>query len=167
MAHRLTYTQSENGENRTSRHFTPRATYGDWRWGEEEEETGAGVECGAHSFLSSFLPSFSLYLATPPPHLGLVAAAVATLASLHFPPLSLIAIQNPIPLPCLLVLDSAHSVRMPDAEPVVMLFYACGVEWNCCHLETAKKKSSRRRETERSTLDMNVPRRRSLSVNVV
>ena len=30
-----------------------------------------------------------------------------------------------------------------DAEPVVMLFYAeCGVEWNC-HLETAKKKSSR------------------------
>ena len=72
----------------------------------------------------SFLPSFFLPLfchlavATPPPppppadpFLGL---AFATLALLHFPPLSLIAIRNPIPAA---VLDSAlHSLPPADDD---------------------------------------------------
>ena len=77
---------------RQSRHFTdftPRATNRDW-W--REGGVGESKESGAHSFPLSFL----LYLATPPP-LVLVVVAVATLALLHFSPLSLIAIRNPIP----------------------------------------------------------------------
>ena len=78
-------------------------------------EVGGNVERGAaHSFLPSvFLPLFChLAVATPPPppdpFLGL---AFATLALLHFPPLSLIAIRNPIPAA---VLDSAlHSLPPP------------------------------------------------------
>ena len=66
----------------------------------------------------SFCLSFChLAVATPPPpppdpFLGLAFAA--TLALLHFPPLSLIAIRNPIPAA---VLDSAlHSLPPADDD---------------------------------------------------
>ena len=74
-------------------------------------------------------------------HLGVVALSAPIT---HCHPES----DPPSLLPCLsLTLRIPSGCRM-DAEPVVMLFYACGVEWNC-HLETAKKKKEFEKERER------------------
>lgn len=92
---------------------------------------------GGRRMWRALLPSFLLYLATPPLAAAADAAAAvvaATLALLHFPPLSLIAIRSPLSL----------TLRIPFGR----IRYVCLRVLRNCHPATAKKKSLRGEEIQ-------------------